>query len=591
MGDRRGTCAETTSGLARIAASIFVIGTAVAGSLTPEANSTQAIDYLNTRPGVEYVGDEPCRECHQARYETFKRTGMGRSMSRPRADGLGAFSKPVTLQSGKGGAVYSVYGRNGKLFHRVEQLDSAHKPVFTETHEVAYTVGSGDHGQSYFIDRDGFLFLSPLSFYSSTKKWDLSPGYESGLYRGFTRPAGELCVSCHSGLSRPIPGTINQLGTPAFQILSIGCERCHGPGALHIADRRAAKALDGPTDRTIVNPRDLSARLRDDVCYQCHLAGEARVQRPGKRIMDFRPGTPLDDNVAVFLVPASLKVGGFQALGQPEQIQMSRCRQPDGVRLDCITCHDPHLQQSGAGVMKYFDAKCIKCHAPETGRFALAHGSRKPPVAGCITCHMPKKTLANIAHTSLTDHRIPRLPDGARTPLAQPGIDSATNLIWPARPPGRAPDLRTLALAFAQLAPNYPGYGERGFPVLERAAQEFTNDADIQAAYGQVLLEVSPDYRARARQVLERAISAGSKSVAARRRLAQLLLEEGDARWQGLLTEVIRLEPYNAENHLQLARSYVVTGNSREAFKALQQVISFDPGNPEARKMLRELPP
>jgi len=204
---------------------------------------------------------------------------------------------------------------------------------------------------------------------------------------------------------------------------------------------------------------------------------------------------------------------------------------------------------------------------------------------------MPKKTLINIAHTSLTDHRIPRFRDGTGKPLAQPDIDSATNLIWPARPPGRQPDLRTIALAFAQLAPNYPGYGERGFPVLERAAQEFTNDPDIQAAYGQVLLEVSPNYRARARQALERAISAGSKSVAARRRLAQVLLEEGDTRWQGLLTEAIRLEPYNPATYLQFARSHAVMGNTREASKALQQVIGFDPGNPEARKMLRELPP
>src|SRR5262249_44104104 len=210
------------------------------------------------------------------------RTGMGRSMSVPRSDSLGTFSNPVTLHDGQDGIIYTVYSRNGKLFHREEQLTSARKPVFTETHEVAYSVGSGDHGQSYFIDRGGFLFLPPLSFYSSTRKWDLSPGYESGLSRGFTRPAGDLCVSCHSGLSRPIPGTFNQFRTPAFQILSIGCERCHGPGALHVAERRAAKALDGPIDRTIGNPLALSPRLRDDVCYQCHLAGDARVQRPLK---------------------------------------------------------------------------------------------------------------------------------------------------------------------------------------------------------------------------------------------------------------------------------------------------------------------
>src|SRR5262245_22129297 len=431
-----GNCFSSTGTrvwLFRLTVAACRAGIVIARALTSGVNASQAVDYLNTRLGVDYVGDEPCRQCHQARYESFKRTGMGRSMSTPETESLVALSRPV--QSAKDGHVYSVFRRDGKLFHREEQLDSAHKPVFTETHEIAYCVGSGDHGQSYFIDRGGFLFLSPLSFYSSAKKWDLSPGYESGLYRGFTRPAGDLCISCHSGVPRPIPGAINQFKTPAFQILSIGCERCHGPGALHVAQRRAAEPLAGPTDPSIVNPRDLSARLRDDVCYQCHLSGEARVRRPAKTINEFRPGTLLDDNVAIFLVPASLKVGGFQALGQPEQIKMSRCRQPDGASLDCITCHDPHLQQSGAGAVKYFDAKCIKCHASGTGRFALAHGPDRPPVAGCITCHMPKKALTNIAHTSLTDHRIPRFQDSTRKPLAQPDIDSATNLIWPARPP------------------------------------------------------------------------------------------------------------------------------------------------------------
>src|SRR5262245_731032 len=419
----------------RITAVAFVACILLAGALRSGANTAQAVDYLNTRAGVEYVGDEPCRECHQATYQSFKRTGMGRSMSGPRSDSLGTLSNPVTLHDGQDGIIYTVYSRNGKLFHREEQLTSARKPVFTETHEVAYSVGSGDHGQSYFIDRGGFLFLSPLSFYSSTKKWDLSPGYESGLYRGFTRPAGDLCISCHSGVPRPIPGAINQFKTPAFQILSIGCERCHGPGALHVAQRRAAEPLAGPTDPSIVNPRDLSARLRDDVCYQCHLSGEARVRRPAKTINEFRPGTLLDDNVAIFLVPASLKVGGFQALGQPEQIKMSRCRQPDGASLDCITCHDPHLQQSGAGAVKYFDAKCIKCHASGTGRFALAHGPDRPPIAGCLTCHMPKTAIPNTANTPLTDERTTRFQHSTGKPLAQPDIDSATNLIWPARPP------------------------------------------------------------------------------------------------------------------------------------------------------------
>src|SRR5262249_30598871 len=101
--------------VARISGVVFLVGIVVASALTSGTPTTQAVDYLNTTPSVEYVGDEPCRACHQARYESFKRTGMRRSMSTPATDSLGALSKPVTLRSALDGHVFSVYGRNGKL--------------------------------------------------------------------------------------------------------------------------------------------------------------------------------------------------------------------------------------------------------------------------------------------------------------------------------------------------------------------------------------------------------------------------------------------------------------------------------------------
>lgn len=570
--------------------SFFLVALVATNRAVSDENIPALADYRNTKPGVEYVGDEVCSQCHRARYESFKRTGMGRSMSTPRVGDLGISSTPITLEIENSGRVYSIYVKNGKFFHSETQLDSHKKPLFTEMHEVAYSVGSGDHGRSYLIERGDFLFLSPVSFYTSKRKWDLTPGYESGLYRGFTRPSGSLCTSCHSGLSQPVPGTMNQYRQPAFPILAIGCERCHGPGAIHVAERRASKPVDTPSDRSIVNPRNLSPRLRDDVCFQCHLAGDARVQRPGQSALDFRPGTPLNDVVAVFLVPPKLKVGGFQALGQPEQIQMSRCRKMDGTPLNCITCHDPHVQKSGVESATYFDRKCVQCHATESRPFVVAHRSDKSQPGSCIACHMAKVKATNIAHISFTDHRIPKIKDDPRS-LAGPDPDPLTNLIWATRPADKAtPDLRTLALAFAQLAPDYPGYGERGFPLLERAAREFPNDPDIQTTYGEVLLAISPDFRASAKQAFQRAIQSGSRSTAVRRRLAQLLMEEGNSQALGLLREAIQLEPYNAGTFLQLARAYLRMGDRAEAARTLKQALSLDPGNPAARELLLELP-
>jgi cytochrome c-type biogenesis protein CcmH/NrfG len=128
--------------------------------------------------------------------------------------------------------------------------------------------------------------------------------------------------------------------------------------------------------------------------------------------------------------------------------------------------------------------------------------------------------------------------------------------------------------------------------LLVRAASAYPDDAHVQATYGEVLLAIgSPEYRARAKQALQRAVSLGSKSPTVRRRLAKLLIEDGDAAGFGLLREAIQLEPYNIDVYLQLARAQLAIGQRSEAAKTLEQALSFEPGNPDARRLLRELPP
>jgi hypothetical protein len=592
LSSERGALSDASkSALGTLSAIVAVLVAAtslVATDGRVQGNEKIIPEYRNIRTGVDYVGDEACRQCHSAKYETFKKTGMGRSMSRA-ALAPGASQNPVTLDMQKDGRVYSVFFKDGKMLHSETQFDAGRKPIFTETHQVAYSVGSGGHGRSYLIERDNFLFLSPLSFYTRVGKWDLSPGNDSGLFRGFTRPAGNLCVFCHSGLSRPVAGATNEYEQPNFQILAIGCERCHGPGSLHVSEQRSANPVENSVSRSIVNPQKLPPRLRDDVCYQCHLSGDARVLQPGKRINDFRPGTHLDDTVAVFLVPSKMKVGGFQALSQPEQMQMSRCRQKDGSVLNCITCHDPHVQKIGIESAKDFDGKCMKCHSPGAPRFVASH-REKGPQGSCTTCHMPKVDVTNIAHLALTDHRIARNPGAVDNSLTGTEPDPLTNLIWATKPADeRSPGLRTLALAFAQLAPNYPGYGERGFAVLERAAREFPNDVDVQTTYAEVLLKISPSFKDRAKEALERAIKAGSRSTTVRRRLAQLMLGDGNQEGVGLLQQAVQMEPYNAAIYLQLAHAHLDSNKRAEAVKTLEQALRVDPGNPECRKLLREL--
>ena len=139
---------------------------------------------------------------------------------------------------------------------------------------MKYALGSGTRGIAYLVDNDGRLFQSPISWYSQKRRWDLSPGYREANAH-FNRPIEPVCLFCHANRVQPVALTVNRYEEPLFRGNAIGCERCHGPGELHV---HGQKVVDG-RDLTIVNPRHLEPALRANVCEQCHLLGHQRVDR------------------------------------------------------------------------------------------------------------------------------------------------------------------------------------------------------------------------------------------------------------------------------------------------------------------------
>lgn len=557
---------------------------------SPATSATDA-ESLNTRPGVKYVGDEACLPCHQDKFDSFKRTGMGRSMSIPSArDTLGQVTRPVELhESGKS---FEVYWQKGKLFHREYELDPAGKAIFSDTRQVDYAVGSGDHGRTYLVEQGDFLFVSPVSFYSAPRQWDLSPGNEEGSYLDFDRPAPGKCLFCHSGGPKPVAGTRNEYARPPFAILAIGCERCHGPGELHVQQRRRGEPLPGGVERSIVNPAKLSSGRRDDVCAQCHLAGDAHVLRPGKDYGDFRPGTVLDDVVAIFSVPPSIKGKGFVPIGHVQQMKSSRCWLESKGRMGCITCHDPHVEPRGAAAVAYFKSKCLGCHSAKSCREAGQVRMSTAPPDNCLECHMPKRSVSTVSHAALTDHRILRKPDEVPEAAAGSSPSPGTGLIHDSLPPGATSDtadLRTLALAYAQVAWQFPPYRAEGLRLLERAAREYPDDVDVQSTFGAVLVQAHPGGQALepAAQALERAVALNSKSAAVRTELAGIEVREGEMNQAvRLLEEAIRLEPYYAPAYLSLASAHFLLNDREAGIKTLEDLLKFQPGNTIARSQL-----
>jgi tetratricopeptide (TPR) repeat protein len=544
--------------------------------------------YLNTQTGVEYVGDQVCGSCHSVEYKSFKQTAMGRSASIPSQDDLQSLVKPVTFSSSTLNRIYSVYSRDGKMYHEESQRDAKGQLVFSETHEIVYVVGAGEVGKSYLVGKGDAFFVSPISFYTRVNGWDLSPGYETSLFRDFTRPVLELCVDCHTGQPRFVPDRLNHFQQPPFRFLSIGCERCHGPGAIHVKQRKKGAPLEGPIDYAIVNPATMPAEIRDDVCAQCHFLGDARVLRPGKNDLDFRPGTPLDKVVAIFSVPAKVKGNRFTALDQFEQLRLSRCAIASKGRLGCITCHDPHVQLRGPEAAEDFRERCLTCHKVESCRAPFASRQSTSPPDSCVTCHMPKQQLENISHASATDHRI--LSDPSKNLEARDQVLPAPSeeLVYDSRPLGfedAKPDLRSLALAYPQVAGHYPVLRQKGLAALQQAAGELRDDAEVQATYGLILAVAQPSEGARAADALQRAIDLGSRSPEVRSKLADLRLQQGQVVAAiDLYKESIQIDPFYRPAYLDLVRAYLMLKDVDNAYEILDRLLKIDPGNDAARQ-------
>jgi hypothetical protein len=546
-------------------------------------------EYANTQPSVEYVGDEACRGCHQSIYNNFKQTGMGRSTSVPSAEDVREAAKPITLTSEKTNRTYKVYERDGKVIHEEAGTDSTGHLIFTDTHEVAYTVGVGDMGKSYLVWKGDSLFVSPISYYTRIHGWDLSPGYNEGVFRDFTRRVVDLCADCHSGMPRFVPGSHDRFERPPFKFLTVGCERCHGPGGVHVAQRTLDPYFEGAVDRSIVNPKKLSPDVRDDVCMQCHMAGDARVLQPGKDYLDFRPGTPLGDVAAIYSVPPATKGNHFVLLDQFEQMKLSRCWIASQGKLGCVSCHDPHVQRSGNDAAEFFRSRCLTCHTAGSCTASRVKRQATVPADNCIQCHMPQQNSEKIDHTSITDHRILRTQSEIPAALQHP---PSLDLIADTKPskPSEAQDLRNLALAYAQVGAKYQEFDAKALQILETAAAAFPTDADVQATYGKALILTHTGQPEVAAQALQKAIDAGSKSPDVPTMLARLRVQEGDIPAAvDLYKKSIQLDQYFAPAYLDLAHVYAMLKDQRSALATLDNVLKLDPGNDAARRARTEI--
>ena len=391
---------------------------------TPEV---PPVPFQNISRDIAYVGDETCASCHEELYASYQSHGMAQSYYPLTAHR--AIEPPLSqpLYHAASNLYYRVWKEDSIYYQEEFRLDSTGRKIHSLVRPMQEVVGSGTAARTYITSRNHWYYEMPLTFYTQQGKWDFSPGYREKNGR-FSRKIPQRCIACHNSYPEAVPFVEGKyLRMPD----GIGCERCHGPGALHVEARLSDPEPSDSIDTTILNPAHLPLNLRLDVCQQCHLHGTVSLLREGREAFDFRPGEPLSAHIALF-VEANSAENGIGVISHADRMKKSACfigsltsKRP----MDCTTCHNPHegFRQQGDA---YFNATCLSCHATEGLQERVAEAVRAvhTPAGNCIQCHMPKVEAEDAPHASFTDHWI-RVVDSLDTFVAPLSSHSDQSLV------------------------------------------------------------------------------------------------------------------------------------------------------------------
>ncbi|MDE2997057.1 MAG: tetratricopeptide repeat protein [Bacteroidota bacterium] len=450
------------------------------GSDGPAARTEPASygpSYVGWTDEAEYVGIEACQSCHALQYDDFIRSQMGRSWRHARLDQSDASWDAVEpLYSEYDDFWYQPYTQDGNLYvkeYRLEGRDTTHVRI----EQIDFIVGSGQHTNSHIYEENGYLYQIPVTWYAQDAKWGLAPKFQkTGNNYRFGRVITDECMACHNGQPTFVPGSENRF---EHVPLGINCEKCHGPGSVHVAEKQEGIIIDitKEIDYSIVNPGKLSPEREMDVCQRCHMQG-ASVFEGGDNPLDWRPGQPLVAHQNVFFPRQADSLTHFIMASHPNRLAQSACfkdswsEESKAEPMTCLTCHDPHkpIEETREVV----NASCQNCHTGKPEDVSALMCSEPTVVSGtntatCASCHMPQSGSTDIPNIRITDHYI-RVPER----LSPQEVEDQTRFIRMAAFMDHTPPLRQRAdgfLTYYEQFTDRPGMLDSAEVYLRRAQE------------------------------------------------------------------------------------------------------------------------
>ncbi len=177
------------------------------------------------------------------------------------------------------------------------------------------------------------------------------------------------CFGCHASKLDP-----SRLDHASGVSAGLVCRRCHDGDRSH-ADREEGLAPRGPE---MISWSQLTQRESVNRCGECHRRADQ---------------TPADE-----ITTSAEHIVRFAPVGLVQSKCFLATEDDESMRLDCLTCHDPHLAASRDAAL--YAAKCRSCH----DRPATPACVREPDSENCVSCHMRRRETQ--PHLVFTDHWI-----------------------------------------------------------------------------------------------------------------------------------------------------------------------------------------
>jgi len=360
-----------------------------------------------------YVDAQVCATCHGQIAGTYKKTGMARSFYKPTTlNIIEDYAKTNTFVHKPSGLRYRMIERDGRFFQHRFMLGEDGKEENVREETVDYVLGSGNHARTYLHrTTQGKLIELPVSWYvENSGYWNMSPGFDRTDQQDMQGAIGEECMFCHNaypeGGSSPAPDHDFSV-FPQKLPEGIDCQRCHGPGAEHVAAASGGKASLVEIRSKIVNPAKLPRDRQMEVCMECHMETSAlhvpnAIRNYDRGPYSFHPGEKLGDFKTYFERPKDPKGDEFEVAHAGYQLLRSACFR--NSQMTCLTCHNPHDIPHGEEAKKQYVAVCESCHQKVSHKAVVM-----PRGSDCLSCHMPKRRTEGSVHIVLTDHYIQRV--------------------------------------------------------------------------------------------------------------------------------------------------------------------------------------